>query len=133
LNYRASAAPLPCTRQRILNSGNDFMARDITATICHASFEQCDNFNGGQMRVQLTGDTVKPVVNTFTGSRRSGERFFQKTWKLAGHGNLPLIVDSSPQMFVSEPSISSSSSTIFCNSAIISSSRFCGAVALCGG
>ena len=85
------------------------------------------------MRVQVTGDWKKPIVNTSPCSRRRGKQVVQKTWKLAGHGNLPAIVESSLQMFASEPSISSSSSTICCSSVMISASRFCGEGDFCAG
>jgi hypothetical protein len=57
----------------------------MTATICHASFEQVHNFTGWQMRVKLPRDTKQIIMDTFTGSRRRGQQFNQKWRKLACH------------------------------------------------
>jgi hypothetical protein len=53
LNRRARATRLPCTRQGILDGGNNLLARDMTPTIRHTGFEQVHNLTGWQMRVQL--------------------------------------------------------------------------------
>jgi hypothetical protein len=86
LNRRGVAFWLPRTRQGILDGGDDFGTGHGTPTIRHAVFEQVHNLTGGQMRVQLAGDTEKPVVDAFTGTRRSGQQFLKEWRMFAGHG-----------------------------------------------
>ncbi|MGO9476691.1 MAG: hypothetical protein ACLP7I_01970 [Limisphaerales bacterium] len=50
----------------------------MSPTALHPVSQQDDNLPGGQMRVQLAGDTEKPVVDAITGTRRRGQHFINE-------------------------------------------------------
>jgi hypothetical protein len=61
--------------QRVSHGVINFLPADKTPAIFHPAFEQGNYFHGGQMRVQISGDIVKPVVNAFP-PRAAGRRAF---------------------------------------------------------
>jgi hypothetical protein len=63
----------------------------MPATGRNQAFEQPHNFTGGQVGVKLAGDTEKPSVDTFTGSRRRGQQIVNELWKLARHDFDPFV------------------------------------------
>jgi hypothetical protein len=69
---------LPGAANGILDSLDNFISADVSATICNHVSEQTDDFTSGQVCVQLPGDSEEPRVNAFPGSRRRGKHIPKK-------------------------------------------------------
>ena len=69
---------LPRARNRVLHGVENLLPGHYAATMRNAGFEQRNDFTGGQVRVKVPGDSKKPIVNTFTGSRRAGKQVVQE-------------------------------------------------------
>jgi hypothetical protein len=50
------------------------------------SFEQADDFTSRQMGVKLASYSKQPTVDTFTGTRGTGEQFVQEWREYTRHG-----------------------------------------------
>jgi hypothetical protein len=61
-----------------LDGGNDLVSRNDPTATSYAVFQQADYFSGGQVRVQLPGDSKQPTVTPFPGARRGSEHLAQK-------------------------------------------------------
>ncbi|MDA1275340.1 MAG: hypothetical protein O2960_15030 [Verrucomicrobia bacterium] len=57
----------------------------MTATVGNQGFQKGEDFNGGQVRVKLSGDSEKPVVDALSSTRRTSEQVAKKWRKFASH------------------------------------------------
>jgi hypothetical protein len=80
---------LPRHGQSILNGGNNLALGDGTATTGKAVLQQPDNLAGGKMRVQISGHTKQPSMDTLAGSRWSIEHVAKELRQLARHCKAP--------------------------------------------
>src|ERR1035441_2772416 len=80
LNCSGLAARPPRARQSVLDGCHDLRAGNVSPAVGNPSFEQGDDFPGGQVRVKLASYPKQPTVDTFTGTRGTGEQI-AKEWR----------------------------------------------------